>query len=220
MAPLVHIKGATADHKFEAHARSLRGHMKRAHTQAGANVKPTTLQRVLDDNADELSWVAEVMAGSRPAGEQCLAEAIELADAAQYIGQEWMISWIRRLLVHVVLKRISGEIRELLPPADTRIPVSLAGPDAGICDRLTLRFIPPQRLVASLDVLERTCLILHVYLAYPVLDCALLLGCPRIWIEPICRRVLAKLAFLYQSSHDECRNVRSLVSQRVPECVG
>src|SRR5690349_12181135 len=69
-------------------AVSLGGPMKRRDGQGGENVK-----RVLDENRDELMWVAEVMAGSRPAGEQCLAEAIELADVARYIGNEWMLSW-------------------------------------------------------------------------------------------------------------------------------
>jgi DNA-directed RNA polymerase specialized sigma24 family protein len=50
-----------------------------------------------------------------------------------------------------------------------------------------------QEIIDSFDVLERACLILYAYLQYPMLDCALLLGCPRGWIEPICERVLTKI---------------------------
>jgi DNA-directed RNA polymerase specialized sigma24 family protein len=189
--------------------------MKRRDGQGGENVK-----RVLDENRDELMWVAEVMAGSRPAGEQCLAEAIELADAARYIGNEWMLSWIKRLLVHVALKRMSGEIRELLPSGNAPIAASPAPAEPETRDREKLRSIPPQRLVASLDVLERACLVLHVYLGYSVLDCALLLGSPRAWIEPICNRVLRKIIADDQSSHGECRRFHSFVSLRVMECAG
>ena len=170
----------------------------------------TAVQRVLDNHTEELLWIAEVMTGSRPAAEECLAEAIELAEAAQYIGEEWMLSWVKRLLVHVALKRISGEIRELLPAARTRSDVALAGSAASSRDRQKLRSISPQRIVASLDVLERACFILHVYLAYPLLDCALLLGCPRCWIESICERVLTNVVAVGHLNSDNHRYVDSI----------
>ena len=178
----------------------------------------TALQRVLENNAEELIWVAEVMAGSRPAAEQCLAEAIELAEAAQYVGREWMLSWVKRLLVHATLKRIRSEIRELLPAAGTRSAVALARAGVSMGDRQKLRSISPQRIVASLDVLERACFILHVYLAYPVLDCALLLGCPRGWIESICERVLTNIVSVGQPIEDDYRVVDSINSPGVTEC--
>lgn len=180
----------------------------------------TAVQRVVDNNAEELIWVAEVMAGSRPAGEQCLAEAIELAEAAQYVGQEWMLSWVKRLLVHVALNRISGEIRELLPAAGTRSAATQMGGNVSVCDRQTLRSISPQRIVASLGALERACFILHVYLAYPVHDCALLLGYPRCWIESICERVLTNIVAAVQPGEDYYRDLASIHSPGVTECAG
>jgi DNA-directed RNA polymerase specialized sigma24 family protein len=186
----------------------------------GDQINATAVQRVIDNNSEELLWVAEVIAGSRPAGEQCLAEAIALAETAQYVGQEWMLSWVKRLLVHVALNRISGEIRELLAAAETRSAVALAKSAVSLSDRQTLRSISPQRIVASLDVLERACFILHVYLAYPVLDCALLLGCPRCWIEAICERVLTNIVAGGQPTEDGSRYVDSIGSQGVTECAG
>ena len=207
-----------------------KGHMNRKGGQLGGDqttTRPepdqnnaTALQRVLDNNAEELMWVAEVIAGSRPAGEQCLATAIELAEAAQYVGQEWMLSWVKRLLVHVALERISGEIRELLPAAGTRGAVALVRTGASVSDRRELRSISPQRIVASLDVLERSCFILHVYLAYPLLDCALLLGCPRCWIESICERVLTNIFAVGQASDGLYRDVDFIDSPGVTECAG
>jgi DNA-directed RNA polymerase specialized sigma24 family protein len=182
--------------------------------------KGTALQRVLENNVQELIWVAEVMAGSRPAGEQCLAKAIELAESAQYVGEEWMLSWVKRLLVHVALKRISGEIRELLPAAGTRSAVTQVRAGMSVRDRQMLRSISPQRIAASLDVLERACFILHVYLAYPVLDCALLLGCPRGWIESICDRVLVNIVAVGPRSDDASWDVDSINSPGVTECAG
>jgi DNA-directed RNA polymerase specialized sigma24 family protein len=186
----------------------------------GDQINATAVQRVIDNNSEELLWVAEVIAGSRPAGEQCLAEAIALAEPAQYVGQEWMLSWVKRLLMHVALNRISGEIRELLAAVETRSAVALAKSAVSLRDRQTLRSISPQTIVASLDVLERACFILHVYLAYPVLDCALLLGCPRCWIESICERVLTNIVAVGQPNEDGYRYVDSIGSQGVTECAG
>jgi len=180
----------------------------------------TELQSVLDDNAEELLWIAEVMAGSRPAGEQCLAEALELARAEQYVEREWMFSWVTRLLVHVVLKRISGEIREMLPTARTQGTGTPARSRAGTRDRAKLRSIPPQQIIASFDVLERTCFVLYVYLQYPVLDCALLVGCLRGRIEAICERVLTKIVDVHETPRDGLRDLDSFISAGVRECAG
>ena len=190
---------------------------KRGHV-GGDQDSARAVQRVIDSNAEELLWVAEVIAGSRPGGKQCLAEAIELAEAAQYVGREWMLSWVKRLLVHVALGRISGEVRELLPAAGKRSAVALATADVSERNRQTLRSISPQRIVASLDVLERACLILHVYLAYPVLDCALLLGCPRSWIESICQHVLTNIVAIGQSTENGYRYIDSIGTPGVAEC--
>lgn len=186
----------------------------------GEQINATAVQRVIDNNSEELVWVAEVLAGTRPVAEQCLAKAIELAEAAQYVGQEWMLSWVKRLLVHVALNRISGEIRELLPAAGMRSAMAQVRAGVSVRDPQTLRSISPQSIVASLDVLERACFILHIYLAYPVLDCALLLGCPRGWIESICQRVLTNIVAVVEPAEDGYRYIDSIGSQGVTECAG
>lgn len=205
--------------------------MGRTGDQTSGNVSPTrpesveqnidtALHRILENNGEELRWAAEVMAGSRQAGDQCLAEAIELAEAAQYVGREWMLFWVKRLLVHVALKRISGEIQELLPPARPLNAATLARAGVAARDRQKLRSISPQRIIASFDALERACFILYAYLDYPVLDCALLLGCPRGWIESICERVLTKIVEVGRSTQDGIRDVNPFISPGVTECAG
>ena len=178
----------------------------------------TAVQRVLDNNGEELLWVAEVMTGNRQAGEQSLSEAVALAKAAQYVGQEWMLSWMQRLLVHVALRRISEQIRELSPRIGGQRDMALARVPARTYDRLRLRSIPPQRIIASLNVLERCCFILYAYFEYPVLDCALLLGCPRAWIESICTHVLTDVSSL--NTRHGSRNVNVIISSGDTECAG
>lgn len=196
----------------------VRGNATERLPQSAEQNNAAALQRVLESNGDELLWLAEVMAGSRQVGEQCLAEAIELAEVAQYVGQEWILPWVKRLLVHVVLKRTSGEIRELLPLARPGIAVTLARAGVSAHDKQRLRSIPPQRIISSFDVLERACFILYVYLEYPVLDCALLLGSPRSWIESVCQRVLTKMAAVDQWRQNDRRDLQSYGSPEVREC--
>jgi DNA-directed RNA polymerase specialized sigma24 family protein len=203
----------------------MKGHMRRRGDQVEGNKRParsesaeqnhaTALQSVLDNNEEELLWLAEVMSGSRQAGEECIAEAVQLAETAQYVGREWMLPWLKRLLVHAALKRISGEIREFLPCAGTRSTVRGSRADASTCTREELRSIPPHRIIASLDVLERICFVLYAYLQYPALDCALLLGCPRGWIEPVCECVLTKLIDIDKTIGDGLRDVDSFILSR------
>jgi hypothetical protein len=177
-------------------------------------------QGVVDNNAEELLWAAEVLAGNRQAGEQWLAEAMALAEEAQYVAPEWMLSWIKRLLVHVALKQTSGEIRQLIPLGEARSATPPARIGAGALDRQQLRFFSALRITGSFDVLERACFILYGYLEYPMLDCVLLLGCPRGWIEAMCQRVLTKVTGICQLNQDDMPEITFLISPGVTECAG
>jgi DNA-directed RNA polymerase specialized sigma24 family protein len=177
-------------------------------------------QRVVDNNAEELLWVAEVLAGSRQAGEHWLAEAMALAEEAQYVAPEWMLSWVKRLLVHVALKQISSEIRQLIPSGEARSATPPARIGGSVVDRQQLRFVSPLRITGSFDALERACFILYGYLEYPMLDCVLLLGCPRGWIEAMCQRALAKVTAIGQLNQDEMPEMTFFISPGVTECAG
>jgi DNA-directed RNA polymerase specialized sigma24 family protein len=198
--------------------------MSRKGDHSGGNVKATLLEslvqnnatawrRVSNNNAEELLWIAEVMAGSRQAGEKSLAAAIELAAVAQYVGEEWILSWVKRLLVQVALAKISAEIREWLPSPSSRLPAKLVKLGLSESERRQVRAISPQEIIASCDVLERACFVLSAYLRYSLLDCALLLGVPRDWIEPICERAFMKILDVALSAKEQLGEIASFVSQ-------
>jgi hypothetical protein len=78
--------------------------------QLAGNVRPAVyespeqnyaivLKRTFEHSAEELVWIAELMSGSRQAAEQCIAEAVQLAETAQYVGPEWILPWVKRVLV-------------------------------------------------------------------------------------------------------------------------
>jgi len=152
------------------------------------------LRNTFESNKEELFWIAEIITGSRETAGQSLEEAMELAERAQYVGREWVLPWVKRLLVHAALKRIGAEIRsELLSLSHSHKPAGSIGLGLREPGLEKLRAISAERIIASCDAPERACFILFAYLRYPLLDCALLLGSAPARIELICLRAIAKL---------------------------
>ncbi len=56
-----------------------------------------------------------------------------------------------------------------------------------------LRCIPIERICENPNTLERTALILYFHLGFSVLDCVLLMDCPRSLIEPACASALRRI---------------------------
>ena len=195
--------------------------------QLAGNVRPAVyespeqnyaivLKRTFEHSAEELVWIAELMSGSRQAAEQCIAEAVQLAETAQYVGPEWILPWVKRLLVQVALKRISAELHEWWPSPSSRLPAKLVKLGLSESERQKVRTISLQEIIAACNVLERACFILFAYLRYPLLDCALLLGVPRDWIEPICERSFMKILDVALSARDQLQE--TFVSPGVMGC--
>lgn len=182
--------------------------------------RETILRQLLERSADDLLWIAEVMCGNRESAEQCIAEAIELSDAAHFVGIEWIVPWVKRMLVRTTLKRMSSEITGFVARSTSPVLDRLGTTGLSASDRERLRSISPQRIVQSCNALERSCLILFGYLQYSALDCALILGCPRGWIEPICQSVLVKIVELDTPNVHAFRDVDSVPSLGVTECAG
>jgi len=182
--------------------------------------RETILRQLLERSADDLLWIAEVMCGNRDSAEQSIVEAIELADAAHFAGFEWIVPWVKRMLVRTTLKRMIGEITGLVTRSGSPVLDTLGTTGLSASDRERLRSILPQRIVQSCNALERSCLILFGYLQYSALDCALILGCPRRWIEPICQSVLVKVVELDSPKVHAFRDVDSIPSLGVTEFAG
>jgi hypothetical protein len=212
-------------------SRQVVGNMTLTLDESRAKNYAEAVQRAFESNAEYLLWVAEVMTGDRQAGEQCVSEAIELAEAAQEVGTEWILRMVKRLLVHVALRRMSAEIRAFLLPPRSGLATISGRPGLSESERLRIRVASPREIIASCDVFERTCFILSAHLQYPLLDCALLLGVPRHWIEPVCERAIAKIVdvarspttvpkVLSYSPHQESWNAQDTLETDTPELAG
>ena len=199
-------------------SRQLAGNVKPAADESSKQNYAIVLKRTFESSAEELIWIAELMSGSRQAAEQCIAEAIQLAETAQYVGPEWILPWLKRLLVHVCLSRMSAEFRQWLPSPSSRRPAKIVKFGLTESDLRKVSTISPREIIASCDVLERACFIMSAYLRYSLLDCALLLGVPRDWIEPVCERAFMKILNVALSVQDQLREVDSFISPGVMRC--
>ena len=204
--------------KREAH--TIARNVTRALQGESALDRETVFRQLLERSADELLWIAEVMCGSRESAEQCIAEAIELANTAHFAAVEWIVPWVKRMLVRTTLKRMSGEVTGFVARSASPVLNSQGVAGLSISGRDRLRSIPSQRIVQACNAFERSCLILFGYLQYPALDCALILGCPRRWIEPICQSVLAKVTEVDASKVHTFGDADSIPSLGVTECAG
>lgn len=149
-----------------------------------------------EKSAEELFWMAETITGNGSVAEHCLAETFELASVVQRRKQEDIMHHVKHLMVHVAVNRMSDEIERIL---SWDVPAEVAtrpGLRVTASERRRLRLIAAQEIVESFDALERVCFVVVTYLQYPVLDCALLLGCPRRRIELVCERVFRKTVVL------------------------
>jgi hypothetical protein len=44
---------------------------------------------IVESHSEELLWIAEVIVGNRHVAEECVSEAIDLAEGARDLGQDW-----------------------------------------------------------------------------------------------------------------------------------
>jgi hypothetical protein len=155
-------------------------------------IRSREVRGFVESEAEELLWIAEVMIGSGDSAQQCVDDAIKLAQGARHSGK-WVLPWTKRLLVKVALRRTSSQIRPLLQSDRLPAPAKAARIRTSAPELQQVRSLTPHRITDSCNVLERTCFILSGYLQYAPVDCALLIGCPRSWVEPISERATTKI---------------------------
>ena len=147
----------------------------------------------IDAEREELLWLATIILGSAAEAEECVTESMRCGDLASHIAPNWIGPWMKRSVAKIAISRTSAEIR--------RVAASLSGPiSGGIPDRCVrgsnypnLRTVPVEQITGRIDALERAALILHSYLGFSVLDCALLMGCMRALVAPACASAFERI---------------------------
>ena len=139
----------------------------------------------------ELRWLAQAILGDPHIAESCIVSGLTLASRSMYVEPKWRDRWIKRCVVREAVDRSRSEIKRIASAYKCK-PMSKHS-DGGAVDVLELRSLSSTQICETLDAFERAVLILNVYLGFSVHDCALLIDCHWLLIEPACSNALRRL---------------------------
>jgi DNA-directed RNA polymerase specialized sigma24 family protein len=131
------------------------------------------------EQRDYLDWIALLITGDQALADQAVINASDLAACSSSVFRDWLIGWTRSATVRAAVR----EVRGFISASANRYTDSASGhPD---CDVLSvgqiasLRHLDTQDIIAALDPLARSTLVLRGIQHYSIADCALLLDTPR-----------------------------------------
>ena len=126
-----------------------------------------------------LNWVALLITGDHVLAGQAVINASDLSASGSSVFRDWLIGWTKSATVRAAVR----EVRDFISASANRYTDSSCGhPD---CDVLSddqialLRHLDTQDIIAALDPLARSALVLRGIQHFSIADCALLLDMPR-----------------------------------------
>jgi DNA-directed RNA polymerase specialized sigma24 family protein len=162
---------------------------KQAHRSSAASTSLITIIR----EAQELQSLAGVILGGEQHVEECIADALRLAEIGGYVSPEWLKLWVQRTTAQAAADRMQREIRECVENCGLVFAMEIPIPPLNVDGKRVLRTIAIDRIWAACNALERAVLLLHTYLGFAVQDCALLLGCHRSAILSACSSAFSSI---------------------------
>jgi DNA-directed RNA polymerase specialized sigma24 family protein len=164
-----------------------------AHAQSTALAYRAALKKRFERESADLHWLAAVILGGEQHVEECLLDAIGLAEHGGYVAPEWLEHWDRRITVRTAVDKVRAEIQEIAGNYTQRSDAATMDDALSETERRVLRSIEAEKIGRSCNALERATLVLYGYLGFSVQDCAILLECSRSVIEPACARALQNI---------------------------
>jgi DNA-directed RNA polymerase specialized sigma24 family protein len=147
----------------------------------------------LERDSEELRWLVQVIVGNDEDVDACIEDAARLAETGGYAAPEWVEHWVRRSIVRCAVDRVRAEIQRVSLGYSGQSNSDVAVLPLRDIERVALRSIAAERICENSNALERSALVMHGYLGFSVLDCALMLGCHRSVIEPACASALRRI---------------------------
>ena len=127
---------------------------------------------------DYLGWIALLITGDQALAGQAVINASDLSASSSSVFRDWLIGWTKSATVRAAVR----EIRDSICASANRYTGSSCGhPD---CDVLSddeiasLRRLDTRDIIAALDPLARSALVLRGIQHLSIADCALLLDIP------------------------------------------
>ena len=140
------------------------------------------IKSVFAEQRDYLYWISLVITGDDAIAEQAMLNVNELSASWSGVFRDWLIEWANHVTVRAAVravhdlisesaKRYAGSSRET---SDYDVPSDVLSGD----QIASLRQVDPRDIVAALDPLARSALVLRGMQHASIADCALLLDVP------------------------------------------
>jgi DNA-directed RNA polymerase specialized sigma24 family protein len=131
------------------------------------------------EQRDYLYWIALLISGDDVLAEQAVVNASDRSANYSSVFRDWLIGWAKYATVRAALR----EVRDLISTSASYFADSFSDhcdDDVLSDDQIgSLRDIDPREIVAALDPLARSALVLRGIQHTSIADCALLLDVPR-----------------------------------------
>ena len=137
------------------------------------------IQSAFAEHRDYLNWIALLITGDRALADQAVINASDLSASNSSVFRDWLIGWTNTATVRAAVR----EVRDLISASASRyIDSSYEHSDNDVLSDnqiASLRHVDTQDIVAALDPLARSALVLRGIQHFSITDCALLLDMPR-----------------------------------------
>jgi hypothetical protein len=142
------------------------------------------------EQRDHLNWIALIITGDHALADRAVINASDLSASNSSVFRDWLMGWTNTATVRAAVR----EVRDLISASASRyIDSSCEHSDNDVLsdDQIaSLRHVDTRDIVAALDPLARSALVLRGIQRFSITDCALLLDTPRrIVAASYCRAV-------------------------------
>jgi DNA-directed RNA polymerase specialized sigma24 family protein len=142
------------------------------------------------EQRDYLNWVALIITGDDALAGQAVINASDLSTSGSSVFRDWLIGWTKSATVRAAVREVHDLI---LASASRYTDSSCAHSENDVLsgDQIaSLRHVDTRDIVAALDPLARSALVLRGIQHFSIADCGLLLEVPRqIVAAAYCRAV-------------------------------
>src|SRR5271168_3014313 len=131
------------------------------------------------EQGDYLNWIALIITGDHALADRAVINASDLYASYSSVFRDWLMGWTNTATVRAAVR----EVRDLISASASRyIDSSCEHSDNDVLsdDQIALlRHVDTRDIVAALDPLARSALVLRGIQHFSITDCALLLDMPR-----------------------------------------
>ena len=137
------------------------------------------IQAAFVEQRDHLNWIALIITGDHALADRAVISASDLSASYSSVFRDWLMGWTNTATVRAAVR----EVRDLISVSASRyIDSSYEHSDSDVLSDnqiASLRHVDTRDIVAALDPLARSALVLRGIQHASIADCALLLDVPR-----------------------------------------